>query len=76
MLLMLGLRKLKLLRKFVSIARHTYNLGTYSYKTEMLGTMHWAVLFGYNILQLSEKKKRHGKTGWERDNNVDGDRRE
>lgn len=55
MLLMFGLRKLKLLRKFVSIARHTYNLATYSYKTEMLGTMHWAVLFGYNILQLSGK---------------------
>jgi hypothetical protein len=51
-----GLRKLKFLRKFVSIAGHKYNLATYSYKTEMLGTMHRAVVCGCNILQLSESK--------------------
>ena len=56
MLWMFGLRKLKLLRKFFSIAGHTYNLATYSYKTELLSTLHRAVLCGCNILKLSESK--------------------
>jgi hypothetical protein len=56
MLKMFGLRKRKLLRKFVSIAGHTYNLATYSHETEMLSTMHRAVLCGCNILQLCESR--------------------
>jgi len=69
---MFGLRKH--FRKFVSIAGHTYNLATYSYKTEMLSTMHRAVLCGCNTLQLSESKDM-AKSRSEGDNNIDDDRR-